>query len=226
MVNLLQPGKQVAVDNFVFPMEMVYGQPDFNSIISALHTAGFNQVFRSYGVPVVTGTGQFSLAKNIGYQVGMEKALSLIISAISGSNIINAAGGLFAELSWNPVLAVLDNDLIGAVGRFIEGIDVDDDLLATDLIDKVITTSGNFLGEQHTREWWKKEFYIPEVMDRLPYDLWTRQGKKSAVDKAKERVEEILAAHKVSVPLTEDQNQEIDKILDEARHYYEKLGLI
>jgi trimethylamine--corrinoid protein Co-methyltransferase len=226
MVNLLQPGKQVAVDNFVFPMDMIYGQPDFNSIISALHSAGFNQVFRSYGVPVVTGTGQFSLAKNIGYQIGMEKALSLIISALSGSNIINAAGGLFAELSWNPVLAVMDNDLIGAVGRFIEGIDVNDEMLATNLIDKVITSSSNFLCEQHMREWWKKEFYVPEVMDRLPYDLWKGQGKKNAIDKAKEKVEDILATHKVSVPLTEEQNNEIDKILHEAKRYYEKLGLI
>jgi len=112
------------------------------------------------------------------------------------------------------------------VGRFIEGIDVNDELLATNLIDKVITGSGSFLGEKHTREWWKKEFYVPEVMDRLPYDLWNGQGKKNETAKAKEKVEDILATHKVSVPLTEEQNNEIDKILNEAKRYYKKLGLI
>ena len=44
--------------------------------------------------------------------------------------------------------------------------------------------------------------------------------------KAKEKVEDILATHKVSVPLTEEQNNEIDKILNEAKRYYKKLGLI
>ena len=63
-------------------------------------------------------------------------------------------------------------------------------------------------------------------MDRLPYDLWKGQGKKNAIAKAKEKVEDILATHKVSVELTGEQNREIEKILDEARQYYNKLGLI
>lgn len=226
MVSLLKPGKEVYADNFVFPMDMVYGQPDFGSICKVLHTAAVNQIFRRYNIPIVNGVGQFSLAKEIGYQIGMEKAFSLMISALSGANVIAVAGGFFAELTWSPVMAVLDNDLAGAVGRFMEGIDVNDELIGLDVIAKVGVIPGSFLGEEHTRKWWEKEFHLTNVMDILPYDDWLRRGKKNAIDNAKAKVKEILATHKVSVPLTEEQDKEISKILDEAKEYYEKIGML
>ncbi|GAH65259.1 unnamed protein product, partial [marine sediment metagenome] len=50
--------------------------------------------------------------------------------------------------------------------------------------------------------------------------------KKSCLDYAKERMGEILATHKVSLPLTPSQEEEIERILNEARQYYRKKGLI
>ncbi|MFC2017553.1 hypothetical protein ACFLUD_03985, partial [Chloroflexota bacterium] len=61
--------------------------------------------------------------------------------------------------------------------------------------------------------------------DRLTYPEWMEKGKKSALDYAKERVEEILATHKPK-PLTASQDEEIERILREARTYYKKRGLI
>ena len=51
-------------------------------------------------------------------------------------------------------------------------------------------------------------------------------GKKSCLDYAKERMEEILATHKVSIPLTPSQEEDIERILNEARKYYRDKGLI
>jgi trimethylamine---corrinoid protein Co-methyltransferase len=226
MINLLKPGKEIVVTNFVFPMEMVNGQPDFNSITCSLHTAAFNQYFRNFNIPIRNGAGQFSLAKNIGYQIGSEKALSLIISALTGANIIAVTGGLFAELSWSPVIAVLDNDLAGAVGYFIEGANIGDETLALDIIDRVGPIPGSFLGEESTRKWWETEFFIPKIMDRLPYEVWKIQGKKSEIDNAKNKVKEIIKTHKVSVPLNDEQSRELDNIYAEAKKFYEERGLI
>ena len=50
-------------------------------------------------------------------------------------------------------------------------------------------------------------------------------GKKSALDYAKERMEEILATHKAE-PLTPKQEVDVTRILEEARQYYRKKGLI
>ena len=41
---------------------------------------------------------------------------------------------------------------------------------------------------------------------------------------AKERMEEILATHEI-IPLPDDVEKEIGKILQEAREYYKKIGL-
>jgi len=52
-----------------------------------------------------------------------------------------------------------------------------------------------------------------------------KTGKKSCIDYAKKRMEEILATHKPT-PLTPSQEKEIEKILREARKYYKEKGLI
>ena len=227
MAQLIQPGKPVVASHFVFPMDMRYGHPGFGRIENALHNVGFNQVWRRIGIPIYNCAGStFSLAKNIGYQTGADKMQNLIISALSGANVIAVTGGLFAELTWSPELAVLDNDLCGAVGRFIEGFEVSDETLAIDLIDEIGPIPGMYLDKEHTRKWWKKEFYIPQVMDALPYDAWVKKGKKNALDYAKERVKEILATHEVSVPLTEEQDKKIDNTIEEAMVYYREKGML
>ncbi len=121
--------------------------------------------------------------------------------------------------------AVLDDDIAGMIGRFIEGALVNDDTLAIDLIKAVGPIPGMYLDKAHTRQWWKKEQFIPKAADRLTYPEWLEKGKKSALDYAKDRVEEILATHKPK-PLTPSQDEEIDRILAEARAYYKKRGMI
>lgn len=124
-----------------------------------------------------------------------------------------------------PVLRVLDDDVAGIIGRFIEGAEVSDKTLALDLIEEVGLIPGHYLSKAHTRKWWKKEQFVPKVADRLTYPEWMKTGKKSCLDYAKERVEEILATHKPT-PLTDDQEDAIENILKEAKEYYRKKGLI
>ncbi len=66
---------------------------------------------------------------------------------------------------------------------------------------------------------------MPKVSDRLTYPAWMQTGKKSSLDLAKERSEEILATHKPP-PLTTRQEKDLERILEEARKYYKKKGLI
>lgn len=53
-----------------------------------------------------------------------------------------------------------------------------------------------------------------------------KAGKKGCLDYAKERLEEILATHKVSVPLTPNQEEDIGRVLNEARKFYREKGMI
>ncbi len=118
----------------------------------------------------------------------------------------------------------MDDDLAGMIGRFIEGVNVTDETLALDLIHEVGPIPGMFLDRNHTRLWWKKEQFIPKVADRTPYPEWLEMGKRDAIDHAKKRMEEILATHKPA-PLTGDQREEIDRIVNEAKTFYKNKGM-
>jgi trimethylamine--corrinoid protein Co-methyltransferase len=130
-----------------------------------------------------------------------------------------------AEITAHPVQAVLDDDVAGMIGRFIEGVEVSDETLAIDLISDVGPIPGIFLNREHTRKWWKKEQYMTKAADRQSYDEWKRYGKKNGLDYAKEIMEEIIATHQPD-PLTESQENDIEKILEDARQYYKKKGMM
>lgn len=66
---------------------------------------------------------------------------------------------------------------------------------------------------------------MPKSADRLSFPEWQRTGKKGVIEKAKERMEQIMKTHKVK-PLSEKQDAEIDRILGQARKYYKEKGLL
>jgi trimethylamine--corrinoid protein Co-methyltransferase len=225
MVQLHKPGTRITPNNFVFPQNMKTGSPFFGNIGISLHVCAFCQLWRKYEVPVKVGSGSFTNSKEIDFQAGYERSMFAVIAALSGANIIQLHGGIHAEITSHPIQAILDDDVAGMVGRFLEGITVTDDTLAIDLIHKVGPLPGFFLEERHTREWWKKEQYFPKAADILSYPEWETRGKKSALDYAKDRMEAILSTHR-PLPLTASQEQEIARILEEAYESYKKRDLL
>ena len=227
LAQLIKPGTRVLPADFTFPMNMQTGAPAFGSIGVSLHQAVFHQVWRKYEIPAWNGGSgpAFSDSKRIDFQSGYERAIPTLIIALSGAHCLVLHGGVYGELTYHPVQSILDDDIAGMVGRFIEGVQVNNDTLAIDLIEEVGPIPGHFLNKEHTRKWWKHEQFMPKVADRLAYPDWARTGKKSALDYAKERMEEILATHKPT-PLTPSQEEEVERILKEAREYYKKKGLI
>ena len=225
LAQLLKPGTRVLVDDFVFPLNMKSGSPAFGEIGTSLHQVAFNQIWRSWGLPTCNASCGYISSKRIDFQSGYEKAIPAILSAVSGTGYVGMHGSVSAELTFHPVQAIIDDDLAGMIGRFLEGILVNDETLALDLISAVGPIPGMYLDKEHTRKWWKKEQFMPEVADRLSYPDWMASGKKSCLDYAKERMEEILATHKPP-PLTSGQEEDIQRILEETRQYYRKKGLI
>ena len=225
LVQLIRPGNAMLSNAFVFPQNMRTGAPGFGRIGVALFQVMYNQMWRGkYDIPTMFGGSGMGNSKMIDYQLGYEKSVLTTLTAVSGASIINYVGGLTGELSYHPVLSVIDNDVAGMIGRFLEGVEVTDETLAIDLIERVGPIPGFFLGEAHTREWWQEEQFVPQVSDQLTHLEWQEQGKKSALDYAKVKVEEMLANYQHD--LAEDKEEELDRILEEARRYYEKKGLI
>lgn len=224
LAQLLKPGAGLMVADFVHPMDMIRGHPVFGAVECALHEAMFAQIFRKYGLPMQHWYG-FGSGKKIDFQSGYEKSMIALLTAMSGTNVVELHGAIYGELTWHPVQAVIDEDVANWIGRFIEGVEVNDETLAIDLIEEVGPIPGFYLNKEHTRKWWKKEQFIPKVADREAYQEWLKKGKKDTIALAKERVEDIIAKYEPK-PLTPEQDKEIDEILEEARSYYREKGLM
>ena len=225
LAQLIRPGAKVMAQNYVFPQNMRSGMPAFGAIECSLHNVIFNQYFRRVGVPTYfVNPGPVS-SKIPDFQCGYEKTFLGILTALSGAHIILLCGSLYGELVFHPVQAILDNDLSGMIRRFLQGVKVDEESLALDLIKKVGPIPGHYLDKEHTRVLWKKEHFIPKVSDRQSLQEWVATGKKTALDKAKERMKEILNTHEPK-RLTPAQEHDLERILEEARKYYREKGMI
>jgi len=225
LTQLIKPGTRVLVSEFVFPQDMRTGAPAFGAIGVSLHQVVFNQIWRKYQIPRHNSAAAPTSSKKPDFQCGYEKAIAVLTAALAGANVIQLHGGIHGELVFHPLQAILDDDIAGMVGRFIKGVEVTDETLAIDLIEETGPIPGCYLNKEHTRKWWKKEQFIPAVADRLTYPEWIKKGKKSTLDYAKERMEEILTTHQVP-PLSREQDKQIDEILKEARRYYEEKKLL
>ncbi len=225
LIQLIKPGARVLVSDMAYPQDMRTGSPSFGAIGISLHAVMFNQLWRRYGIPRNNAGVGPSNSKKIDFQCGYEKGMGILISALSGANVICSHGGIYGEITYHPVQSILDDDIAGMVGRFLEGVEVSDTTLAIDLIEEVGPIPGHYLDKKHTREWWKKEQFIPKAADRLAYPEWMKTGKKGALEYAQMRMEDILATHQ-PMPLTPSQEKDIQRILKKAKNHYREKGLI
>jgi trimethylamine---corrinoid protein Co-methyltransferase len=151
--------------------------------------------------------------------------MAAILAAVCGSHAIHMHGGVHAELTWHPVQAILDDDIAGMVGRFLQGLETTPDALALDVMTRVGPIPGHYLEEESTLMGWRALDYVPRVSDRTTIAEWAENGKKSAADLATSRLEYILAHHSHS-PLSADQDRAVEEILQEARRHYAQKGIL
>ena len=197
----------------------------FGQVGNFLLDVAFLQVWRKYQIPSWSIIPAWGDSKQIDYQSAYETAMSATVASLAGASMIWFQGGISQQLSLHPIKAVLDDDVAGMIGRFLEGVEVNDETMALDLINEVGPIPGNFLTTAHTRKWWKKEQYIPRAADHGSYADFFKGGSKTILQRAQEQMEEILATHKPA-PLSTSQEQAVEDILKEAREFYRKRGLI
>ena len=114
---------------------------------------------------------------------------------MSGANYIHDAAGLMdGDLTVSYDKLVIDNEILGMCQRVLKGIEVSDETLAIDLIEKV-GPGGNFLSEMHTVEHMRGEFFENSLADRTLYTQWKSDGKKDIVKRAREKLQEIINSH-------------------------------
>ena len=149
-----------------------------------------------------------------GAQAGAEKALSIIFPILAGATGVGTLGHIENALTFSFEQLVIDNEIAGYIKRMLQGFEVTKETIALDVI-KEVGINGNFLQHAHTAENFRKEFWIPDLMERMPFEAWNRQNVKGLESKAKARALKILKNHHPQ-PLSVEQMSDIDEIVKEA----------
>jgi trimethylamine--corrinoid protein Co-methyltransferase len=169
------------------------------SIEMGLINAAAAQMAQFYQLPFYA-TGGMTDSKVVDGQSGYESALTILMCALAGANYIHDAAGLMEfALTVSYEKYVVDNEILGMVMRAVEGIRVDDDTLAFDLI-KEVGPGGNFVTAKHTRRFMRSEHYQPSLSDRDSREEWEAKGSKTTLERAAEKVKEIIASSNYSLP--------------------------
>jgi trimethylamine--corrinoid protein Co-methyltransferase len=127
-------------------------------------------------------------------QTGHEKTLTAMLPALAGANLIYGMGILEMGQVLSFSQMVMDNEFAAMIKRSIRGIEVNDELMAVDLI-RQVGIGGNFLGQKHTMEHIVGEQVQADMIDRRMRGGWEKKGAKDLHQSSVERAKKILETH-------------------------------
>jgi len=214
IIQLLNPGNPVWFGTCGSIMDLRLGRIAMGAVEMGMINVATAQLAHFYNIPC-RGTALATDSKLLDMQAGYEKATILTMAALGGVNKIFYAGTMEGAMTVSKESLVIDNEIIGGLYRVLDGIDVNEETLAVKVIDRV-GPGGHFLSQRHTMKFLKKgAHFLPSISDRRTRDKWGEAGSKDTVQRAHEKVEEILAAHQVD-PLDAGVEAELERIVREV----------
>lgn len=209
MHQLENPGAPFLYGHGVHHMDMkemisVYGAPEFQL---ARVTAA--EMGRFYNLPV-WGYAGHSDSKVVDGQAAADAQFSVLVAFLTKTNLNHDVGYLESGLTGSPEMMVLTSEIISMTRRFVEGVRLDEETLATNVIDEV-GPGGEFLSHDHTMKHWR-ELWEPQFFDRRRLDRWEEQGAKDVNARLREITVGILDEHTVE-GLPDSVEEDIERIL-------------
>jgi len=199
LTQLASPGSPVILGSVATSTDLSTFNYLAGSVEMGLVNAAGAQMAQFYKLPFYA-TGGMTDSKVLDAQSGYESAITNLLCALAGANFIHDAAGLMEfALTVCYEKYVIDNEILGMVMRAVEGIQVNEDTLAFDLI-KEVGPGGNFVTARHTRQFMRREHYQPSLSDRNSREDWEAKGAKNTWERAALKVNEILAKDGCSLP--------------------------
>ena len=195
LVNLINPGGPVDFGPWTFVSDLRTGAFTGGGGEEAVLQAAAGQIARFYGLPGISAAGMTD-AKRPDYQAGYEKGMTITMSALAGANMICECAGMMGSLFGCSLESmVMDNDLIGAIQRSLRGIEVNDETLSYEVIERTVLGPCHYLGTEQTLALMQTEYLYPRVADRSSLSEWQYQGSPELLASARRRVREIMSTH-------------------------------
>ncbi len=132
---------------------------------------------------------------------------------MAGANLIYGLGMIEMGMTIDFGQLVMDNEFAKMIKLVVNGIPVNDETLAVDIIHEV-GVGKDFLSHEHTFNHMREQSQ-PELIDRTMREDWEAAGGTDLYERSLEKARHILETHKPD-PLPENVLKDIRSIVEEA----------
>ncbi|MGQ9616564.1 MAG: trimethylamine methyltransferase family protein [Spirochaetota bacterium] len=193
MIQLLKPGTRVMYANSWTTTDMSTAAALVGSTETSICRIAGAQLGRFYHCPTHT-TAPNSDNHAHDEQNAWEKTFSQFCSVASGNDLIVNCGMFATGMTCSHEQLIMDEEISAMCRRIVEGIDVNDETIAVNLIKEIGPgpAGDRYLTSEHTLRWLRsREYLSPRVSVRGSYALWDAGGRKDTYQLARERVKKL-----------------------------------
>jgi trimethylamine--corrinoid protein Co-methyltransferase len=176
-----------------------------------LQSGARGEMAKFYNLPD-TQAGCLTDAKEHGPQAVMEKLVTTLPLVMLGVDLVQGPGALETSNMMTLEQIVVDDEIACLCKRLKDGVDMS---AAKNYFEdiKEVQPGGHFLSQPSTVEACRSsEFFMPQLCDRNTFEQWVELGRPDVYDKAREKVEEILATPQKN-PLPDDVIGKLEDIM-------------
>ena len=144
-------------------------------------------------------------------QATYEAGLLAFLSSTIGSNLNHDVGYVDFGRAGSLEMMVIMNEIISQIRRMQQGVIVNDEQIALDVIKEVGLTD-HFLSHAHTLKHFKSTQWRPKLLTRQAFHTWEEKGSKPLLQRANEQLAKIQKKH-TPQPIEEQKAAEIEKLV-------------
>ena len=214
ITQLVRPGMPVCYGGIPHAFDMRTTQMIFSGPEQAIFGVAMTQMGKHYGLPVYINVG-LTDSKRPDAQAGLEAGVTLAMGAAAGGDIFGHMGISGVDQASSLDILAFQDEVIAYVESVLRPLDFSDDALGLDEVADA-GPGGTFIDRDHTAAHFRRELWVPRLLDRDYYQAWRDAGAPSTEERCRRRKEEILRAHVVE-PLAPEVERALDEIVAAAR---------
>lgn len=214
VTQLIRPGTPICFGGVPHTFDMRTTQCVFGGPEQGLMAVAMTEMGKHYGLGVYVNAG-LTDSKCVDAQAGLEVSATLLLGILAGADVFGHLGIAGVDQGASLEMLVFQHEVIEYIERIVSSIVVDESHLGLDVIENV-GPGGTFIDQMHTVENFRKELWMPKLLNRQYWSVWEELGKPHLSTTLSDKVDELLAGY-TECPLDSAKSKDIDKVLADAR---------
>lgn len=191
ITQLIKEGIPICYGGICHAFDMRTIQTIFSGPEQAIFGIAMTEMGKFYGFPVYINVGLTDSLRPDA-QAGLECGITLSLGIGAGANIFGHFGISGMDQAASLDMLLMQTEIISLIETVNKDINFNDDDFALDII-KETGPKGSFIDKKHTRENYKKNLWMPNLLERYNFENWIKKGATTMEQRCQKRKEEILA---------------------------------